>query len=159
MLAHALAPGMPSPFPTTNDEQRAKPGINPRLGGSRAKPIKDALLIDAFTTLAEVISTVLAPQKNGDVDPLVPMPKVRWALHQRLGMVPSSLGKGAKGPPQTVDWFSGAAESIDAVDGDGDAEGDVDMDGEEGPLTRMKRERAFGESFVGFRRRPLTTPW
>jgi hypothetical protein len=136
---------MPSPFPTSSSEQRAKPSLNPRLPGSRAKPIKDALLIETFTTLADVVRTVLAPQRTGDVEPVAPMPRVKWALHQRLGMIPSNVGKGVKGPAQTVDWFSGAAESIDDVEQEGK---DVDMDEkeEEGPLSRMKRERAFGAS-------------
>lgn len=78
-------------------------------------------------------------------------PRVRWALHQRLGLVPTSLGKGVKGPTGTVDWFSGVAESIDVVEEEDKAEEDVDMEegkkAGDGVLARMKRERAFGMSF------------
>lgn len=157
MLANALVPTMPVPFPASIEEERANPYTNSRLAGSRAKPTKDTALIDAFSTLADVISTVLSPQKSNDVEYVTPYPKVRWALHQRLGNGVSATTKGVKTPMQTSDWFSAVTESINA-DGsrkdEKDEEGDVDMDKvnketedkEEGPLTRMQRERAFGKS-------------
>lgn len=156
MLASALAPTMPIPFPTSTEDERAKPYTNSRLAGSRAKPNKDAALIDAFSTIADVVSTVLSAQKSNDGEYIPPNPKVRWALHQRLGTAPSVAVKGVNGPMQTADWFSAATESID-VSGiskeEENADEDVDMDkekkeaddGDDGPLTRMKRERAFGK--------------
>lgn len=157
MLANALVPNMPVPFPASVEEERANPYTNSRLAGSRAKSTKDTALIDAFSTLADVILTVLLPQKTNDVEYVTPNPKVRWALHQRLGNAPSATAKGAKTPMQTSDWFSAATESMNAGGSrkdEKDEEGDVDMDKmkketedkEEGPLTRMQRERAFGKS-------------
>jgi hypothetical protein len=157
MLATALAPTMPIPFPSSLEDERAKPYPNSRLAGSRARPIRDATLIDAFTTLADVISTVLSPQKSNDHEYISPNPKIRWALHQRLGAAPSATAKNGKPPMQTSDWFSAATESIDVPTSSKEEEnpdGDVDMDKvkkeadekDESLLTKLRRERAFGKS-------------
>ena len=158
MLAHALVPSLSVPFPGSTEDERANPYLNARLAGSsRAKQAKDkeAALIDAFATLTDVISTILSPQKSNDTEYIPPNPKIRWALHQRLGNGPSTAVKGAKTPMQTSDWFSAATESINIGEtskDEKDDEGDVDMDKvkredkEDGPLARLQRERAFGKS-------------
>jgi hypothetical protein len=148
---------MPIPFPSSLEDERAKPYPNSRLAGSRARPIRDATLIDAFTTLADVISTILSPQKSNDHEYISPNPKIRWALHQRLGAAPSATAKNGKPPMQTSDWFSAATESIDGPTLSKEEEnpnGDVDMDKvkkeadekDESLLTKLRRERAFGKS-------------
>ncbi|GHJ89916.1 hypothetical protein NliqN6_6318 [Naganishia liquefaciens] len=158
MLAHALVPSLSVPFPGATEDERANPYLNARLAGSsRAKQAKDkeAALIDAFATLTDVISTILSPQKSNDTEYIPPNPKIRWALHQRLGNGPSTAVKGAKTPMQTSDWFSAATESInngETSKDEKDDEGDVDMDKvkredkEDGPLARLQRERAFGNA-------------
>ncbi|KAJ9108217.1 hypothetical protein QFC19_002464 [Naganishia cerealis] len=167
-LAAALVPDIPEPFSTVTKEHIAAPAPNTRLPGSRAKPIKDAPLIDALHTLRDVINTILAPrnegtslystkgEEKGEPRDAQKGKVVQWALHQRLIPPPStaSTAGAGKGKPPMIgwggDWFSGLTEVVDIAadeeDKSVDGEGKMDVDGkedEESLMLRMERSRAF----------------
>lgn len=147
----------------------AAPSPNTRIPGSRAKPIKDAVLIDTLSTVRDVIDTVLSPHQDGTIAPgrtdeeeegQHDAPKheiLQWALHQRL-VPPQTPGGAVKGKTAIQalagDWFSGIAEVRDVVPASTDVEDEskIKEDGkeeeEESVMIRMERAGAFGTPCV-----------
>ncbi|KAJ9114029.1 hypothetical protein QFC22_005849 [Naganishia vaughanmartiniae] len=170
-LSVALVPDVPEPFPSTSHHTAITtpaPTPNTRISGSRAKPVKDAVLIDTLSTVRDVIKAILSPHHGGaksaeKVDEeegekghdTQKDGVLQWALHQRLAPPQTAAARG-KGTMAGLggDWFSGLAEVRDVVPASAGATEESKMQVEdkeeedESVMIRMERARAFGNADV-----------